>query len=243
MRKAVKIGMMAKLAAMMPSHNGGSPSSMLRYVTVTRTTITAMWVTMMCARSGASSVQSMSRRPARRSSSVIDGLMGPVCRLLSCFPAYWVAVRLQRPPNAQALCRKRVGLSPQQVAGVLGGRNGAGSCGLERARQRKRCLTVWPRPHQAVSERQALAPDVVDHRVVGRRAGIGAGEAWRGEQRLGGLQHELHARRSAGVLLVIGDFPAPGGVAAAQHDQRRDGTLREHQADDLGLALAGKRRH
>src|SRR5262249_19788125 len=55
-------------------------------------------------------------------------------------------------------------------------------------------------------------------------------------------QHELHAGRGPGVAFIIGDLPAPGGVAAAQHNQRRDRLSREQEPHDGGLAIAGERR-
>src|SRR5882672_7407111 len=191
MRSAVKIGMMAKLAEMMPSHNGGRPSSMVRYETLTRTTSTATWVTTMCAKSGASSVQSMSRRPARRSSSVIDCFEGPV-RQRGSHPCLLAGGQPAKPVECTSGMPQARGLSLQQVAGMLGGGNGAGPCGFERARERECRPAVCPRPHQAVGKRQAFAPDVIDHRMVRRCTGVDASEARLGEQRLGGLQHELH---------------------------------------------------
>ena len=55
---------------------------------------------------------------------------------------------------------------------------------------------------------------MVDHRMVGGGAGIDAQRLRVGEQAFGEIETQLHAGRGAGEALVIGDLPAPGGVAA-----------------------------
>src|SRR5262245_2753658 len=121
-------------------------------------------------------------RPAGRDWSVIDELACPVHRW-RYIPAYWVEPRLQSPSRALAPFHQRVGLSPDQVACSLCGSDSAAAHRLERARDCKRGAAGWPRANQAVGEREALAPDMVDHRMVGRRAGLELGEAGIGEPR------------------------------------------------------------
>src|SRR5262249_10531299 len=104
----------------------------------------------------------------------------------------------------------------------------------------KVCPAAGAQTDQPVGERKPLAPDVVDHRVVGGGAGIRACDAYIAEQRMGHMQEELHARRSARVAFVIGDLPGPGGVTTAQHDDCGDGGTVEAEARDLDFALAGE---
>ena len=183
----------------------------------------------------------MSRRPARRSSSVIDCLDGPRAPV-DCIPAYWVAVCLQKPvERTSAACCKRVGLSPQT------GRGHVWRPQWRRfVRPRARASTQTPprrvAPAAPGGRRAAGARARCDRSSDGRaprrsRRGRGRCSA---SSALVACSMSCYAGRSAGMLLVIGDFPAPGRIAAAQHDERRDGATGEHEPRGSRPCLRGQ---
>ena len=66
-----------------------------------------------------------------------------------------------------------------------------------------------PRRDQQVGKREPLAPQMIDHRMIGGGAAVGVREGRLGEQSLGEVERELHARRCAREVLVVGDLPEP----------------------------------
>jgi diguanylate cyclase (GGDEF)-like protein len=140
------------------------------------------------------------------------------------------APRLGEPPaNASR------GLAPETAAKAFDPGNGGAAQPLQAPGVRKR----RPQPHrdQAVAERAALAPKVVDHRMIGGGAGVGAGDLRCIDELVGKRRGEHDPRRKTRKGFVEGDLPEPGPAAAAQHNGNGDRAPVEQDAADRDLAF------
>ena len=78
---------------------------------------------------------------------------------------------------------------------LFGAGDSCGPQGFQTPHNRKRRLLTHA--DQAAAQRQALAPDVIDHGMVGGRAGVGAHDASVRDKLFGERDAEHHARREA----------------------------------------------
>ena len=137
---------------------------------------------------------------------------------------------ITRAWNALRLCAQALRRGDQRAAQRLEPARDAELAERRRAR----------RDHE-IGEREPLAPQMVDHRMIGGGAAVGAQDVRLGEQLLGDVERELHAGRSARDLLLVGDLPEPGGRAAAQRDGRGERPAMLHQPVDARMAIGRER--
>src|SRR5262245_44693125 len=148
---------------------------------VTRMTTTTSWVITTCASSGASSRQSISPVPAGRVTSAMDDCPRPRPRLIPaalCLPARTAPAKASFCtgviPIAGGLADQAfLPLSLHEIARGLGGRDDGAAGALERCGEAKARSAALVDADEPIGECEPLAPDVIDHRVVSRGAGIG----------------------------------------------------------------------
>jgi len=97
-----------------------------------------------------------------------------------------------------------------------------------------------PQRNQHVADREATAPDRIDHGVIGACGGIGAGDFRIGAEMAGQLERQLHARRILCKPLVDAELEEERAILVAQHDAGGHRRCAGAQADDLALTGFGE---